>query len=725
MDINPTLVGSYEILLSSVLVVMMHSCARLSPLFLGFLHVSLYQQVDSSLLGHVDLSEPTPVWNTLSICPTGLTNDRTTEKKLLSVVGKGSGLSFTVQIAEGVSEIALYEPHTVNVQGDQVSVFQFIPPQGISDKQLDITATSQSKVAAYLKVSQNCGEVAFQKDLERIDYKKESLRLSFATKGQITLSRVSIPPLTDDVSGWFIGIGLKNLSDDVKLNESKYVTLKLTKSFDYNYATPISILFFVSFVVGMLVSIIAYFLFEESLTKDEPSEGNQVKNADLKSYTYITGIVGILLMIGTFQFVFANWNTMVQKGDRDNCYYNDFCYRVGYHDIPFNLMISNLTYIVHGLILVVWVLILESKVNVRCQSSRDAVEATAMKKRYCFSIGYAFSWGLVFEGLFSMLYHFCPSRFTFQFDSALLFFVAGLIVLLMFRAILNTGGMNFNFLQFSLLFFPLKYFYDVLNSDDGFKKVIEKFFFGFLTIWWFVVFCCTINKLNIRKKIHGDGFEDEVIVVSLLLGGLGALCEIFIFNLYSDLAQVFLFACTPCSAVAILARARLCDKLSKLKRKFARFDGKCVLPEPSAKNIFQGLFILLTLIISVAAFVVFKSLPTTNKTSSPENSRDQNEECVILGFFDWHDLWHFLSSFAVLMGAFVVMFLSSKAEQSPQAEIRDNTEPREQGEKSAVQAETRVYIEPEKQRKKRANQVRRRGNNEPEAQEKKRAETPA
>ena len=723
MDINPTLVGSYEILLSSVLVVMMHSCARLSPLFLGFLHVSLYQQVDSSLLGHVDLSEPTPVWNTLSICPTGLTNDRTTEKKLLSVVGKGSGLSFTVQIAEGVSEIALYEPHTVNVQGDQVSVFQFIPPQGISDKQLDITATSQSKVAAYLKVSQNCGEVAFQKDLERIDYKKESLRLSFATKGQITLSRVSIPPLTDDVSRWFIGIGLKNLSDDVKLNESKYVTLKLTKSFDYNYATPISILFFVSFVVGMLVSIIAYFLFEESLTKDEPSEGNQVKNADLKSYTYITGIVGILLMIGTFQFVFANWNTMVQKGDRDNCYYNDFCYRVGYHDIPFNLMISNLTYIVHGLILVVWVLILESKVNVRCQSSRDAVEATAMKKRYCFSIGYAFSWGLVFEGLFSMLYHLCPSRFTFQFDSALLFFVAGLIVLLMFGIILNTRG--FSFLRFFLLYLPLKYFYDVLNSDDGFKKVIEKFFFGFLTIWWFVVFCCTINKLNIRKKIHGDGFEDEVIAVSLLLGGLGALCEIFIFNLYSDLAQVFLFACTPCSAVAILARARLCDKLSKLKRKFARFDGKCVLPEPSAKNIFQGLFILLTLIISVAAFVVFKSLPTTNKTSSPENSRDQNEECVILGFFDWHDLWHFLSSFAVLMGAFVVMFLSSKAEQSPQAEIRDNTEPREQGEKSAVQAETRVYIEPEKQRKKRENQVRRRGNNEPEAQEKKRAETPA
>ena len=184
----------------------------------------------------MDLSKPTPVWNTLSICPTGLTNNKTTGKNLVSVLGKGIGLSFTVQIAEDASEIALDQPHTVNVQGDEVSVFQFIPPQDISDKQLDITATSQSTVAAYLKVSQNCKEVDVQKDLESINYKKESLRLSFATKGRITLSSVSIPPLTDSISRWFIGIGLKNLSGDVKPSESKKVLPRLFVSyFLYHY----------------------------------------------------------------------------------------------------------------------------------------------------------------------------------------------------------------------------------------------------------------------------------------------------------------------------------------------------------------------------------------------------------------------------------------------------------------------------------------------------------
>ena len=708
---------------------LMYSCARLSLLFLGFLHVSLYQQGEWSLLGHVEVSEPTPVWNTLSICPTGLTDNKTTEEKLLSVVGNDNGLSFTVQIAEGASEIALDEPHTVNVHGDEVSVFQFIPPQGISDKQLDITATSESKVAAYLKVSQNCKEVDLQEDLKSIDYKKESLRLSFATKGRITLSRVSIPPLTDSVSRWFIGIGLKNLSGDVKLSESKNVTLKLTRSFDYNYATPICVLVFVSFVVGILVSIFAYFLFEESLTKVKVGKGKQgndnveqkISRCDLweviryhwfsfgpKTYSYLTGTVGAVLMVGAFQFVFANWDTMIQEGDRDNCYYNDFCYRVGDHDIPFNLMISNLTYIVHGLILVVWVLILETKVNLRCKSRAANVQgsrlpehilscpetnihhleggipepenpmeteerkkkekdffAKAMKKRYCFSIGYAFSWGLVFQGLFSTLYHFCPSRFTFQFDSAFMFIIAGLTVLLLYNGIeqnrcLSSGNAkhpvdasNF-FLFFVVPLFIFNYFGVLFNSDSGLNKVIQGFFFTFLIIWWLLMVIWAFCILDIDQKIRGDR-RDKCDAFLFLLGGLIVPCGIFMLYLFSDLAQVFLFVCIACSVFAILAKAMPWEKLCKC-------ECKCVCDcNYSVKVILQGLFISITILILLAALSVFEALPTTKKTSSPENSRDQNEECVIFGFFDWHDLWHFLSSLALLMSAFVIMFISSKA----------------------------------------------------------------
>ena len=755
---------------------LMYSCARLSPLFLGFLHVSLYQQVDSSLLGHVNLSASTPVWKTLSICPTGSTKKRTWEK-MLSVVGKGIGLSFTVQITEGASEIALDQPHTVDVQRDEVSVFQFISPQGISDKQLDITVTSQSTVSAYLKVSQNCKEVDLQEDLESIDYQKKSLRLSFATKGRITLSRVSMPPLTDSFPRWFIGIGLKNFDDD-KLNGSKKVTLKLSRSFDYNYATPICVLLLLSLVGGIVVSIAAYSLFKESLTQVNP--GDQVNdNAALtrvfffemlkviryhwfsfgpKTFSYITGIVGAVLMVGAFQFVFANWYTMIQEGNRDNCYYNDFCYRVTNHDIPFNLMISNLTYILHGVILVVWVLILETKVNLRCKSRAANVQgsrlpehilscpetnihhleggipkpenpmeteerkkeeniffAKAMKKRYCFSIGYAFSWGLVFEGLFSTLYHFCPSRFTFQFDSAFMFIIAGLTVLLLYNGIEQNrcpssgnakhpvGASNF-FLFFVVPLFTFNYFGVLFNSNVGLNKVMQGFFFTFLVIWWLVMLYWAYCKLDIHQKISGGDSKDKCDAILFLLGSLILSSAILIISWFSDLAQAFLFACIACSVFAIVAKTKLSEKLYKcmsncqgrIHQFNCTFKCKCTCKCKCAcnckcackcdnvdKNFFQLLFILFTAIILVSACIVFSCLPTTNKTSSPENSRDQNEECVIFGFFDWHDLWHFLSSFALLMGAFVVMFISSEAEQSPQAETRGNNEPEAQGSHNA------------------------------------------
>ena len=642
---------------------MMYPCARLSLLFLGFLLVSLYQQVDSSLLGHVDLSEPTPLWNTLSICPTGLTNDQNTKEKLLSV-GKGSGLSFTVQIAEGASEIALDQPHTVNVQGDEVSVFQFISPQGISDKQLDITAMSQSTVAAYLKVSQNCKEVDVHKDLESINYKKESLRLSSATKGRITLSNVSIPPLTDSVPRWSIGISLKNLSGDVKLSESKNVTLKLTRSFDYSYATPSCVLFVVSLVAGTLVSIIAYFLFEESLTQVKPSEGDKFNyNTDLevlackrseviryhwfssgpKTHSYIIGILGIVLMIGAFQFVLSYWDTMIQEGNRDKCYYNDFCYRVVNYDIPFNLIISNLTYIIHGLILAVCVLTLEEKAMVFGKAINDW---------YPFSIGYTFSWALVFQGLLSALCHLCPSRFTYLFELVFMFVIAGLTLLLFLHNGIKqnsskdekdpVGVTNF----FVLLTVSLLIFHYLLNSR--LNTIMQGFFCVILIIWWLVKVLRVFLKLNRHPKFAGNNKFNAFLII---LGGLLISGPINMFYRFSDPDQMFSMTCTFSILAEILTQALLWEKLFKCE------SGKLL-----GKGTLQDLFISLTFIISVAAVGVFTKLPTTNQTLSPENSRDKNQECVIFGFFDWHGLGHFLSSFALLMGAFVVMFISSELE---------------------------------------------------------------
>ena len=76
-----------------------------------------------------------------------------------------------------------------------------------------------------------------------MDYKGGSLRLLFAKKGQITLSKFSIPPLTASTSSWFIGIAIKNASGDTPIDARKIVTLTLKKSFDHTCTKPFLILF--------------------------------------------------------------------------------------------------------------------------------------------------------------------------------------------------------------------------------------------------------------------------------------------------------------------------------------------------------------------------------------------------------------------------------------------------------------------------------------------------
>ena len=57
------------------------------------------------------------------------------------------------------------------------------------------------------------------------------------------------------------------MSGGVKFSESKNVTLKLTRSFDYNHAKPVSALFLASLLGGIVVSIMAHLLFKESLSE--------------------------------------------------------------------------------------------------------------------------------------------------------------------------------------------------------------------------------------------------------------------------------------------------------------------------------------------------------------------------------------------------------------------------------------------------------------------------
>ena len=363
----------------------------------GSLHVSVYR-ADESSLGHLDILQSSFDQNSLPLC-----SSNELSENYLTFSGT-PGLNFALEIAQ-VKDIKLGEtrPFTLSSR-DPVRIFKFVPTGDISDTQLDITVTSESAdVPAYLKVSRVCKDV--QKDnIDEVNYKQgESIRLSFAKKGRITLSKVSVPPLTDSTSSWFIGIAIKNATGKTWPNATKTVNLTLTRSFDYSYSGPLLILGLgISFTLGVLVSLWAWFSFRECICRPQCTASAEIESINNtiqlswvefflamchvfsrysfgrgpKTYSYITCIVGSVLMEGAFQFVFANWYVMIHEGDRDNCYYNDVCYRVRYLDVPYNLIISNLAYVVHDLILVMNVWCMESELLARCRNLANRGRST-------------------------------------------------------------------------------------------------------------------------------------------------------------------------------------------------------------------------------------------------------------------------------------------------------------------------------------------------------------
>ena len=76
-----------------------------------------------------------------------------------------------------------------------------------------------------------------------------------------------------------------------------------------------------------------------------------------------------------------------------------------------------------------------------------------------------------------------------------MFIIAGLIVLLLYNGIEQNpcqnakhpvGASNF-FLFFIVPLFTFNYFGVLFNSNVGFNKVMQGFFFAFLVIWWLVM----------------------------------------------------------------------------------------------------------------------------------------------------------------------------------------------------------------------------------------------
>ena len=679
---------------------------------------------------------------------------------------------------------------------------------------------------------------------------RSALRLSFTTLGRITLSHASKPQLK--TGRWFIGVFLK----DPRHNPNRPVMKTVEVSLDFAGGTEhLQILFlFMLSLLSLLIAVYAHVFLNpdpkdrlavwcissnckskstlsgnadrggarnKTLPDSNGSSESPLNSAETEyihesTFAYTTLIAGFSLVTGAAQFIILNWKNMIDSGNRDICYYNDFCYRATItHDIPLNLMISNIVYVVHGIVLFLSILLRQyytSKTtndnttngnttktirpmvirpkqydqwqydqnnttktirpmvirpkqydqwqydqnNTTNGNTTKTIRPMAIRpKQYdqnnttngnttngnttngntkrSYSIAYAFSWALIFEGIFSSLYHLCPSRMTFQFDSAFMFVMCGLVVAAVFnfrakaqpaapsteaqqaapsteaqQAAPSTeaqpddnavglhtevqpgapsteaqpdGSAVSSLMRASKLFLffisPLLIinYLGSIHDTDGFQLFPLKYLFYALVLvwilsmfiwavwvwcWLYILFTVVVGIVWHFTVFLGGNWSNFFLFSCLLAAGL----TVFGFCLTKCLPKICLrkisYQCVlQCLTVCL---ACLCECLHKISCQCVSQCPRKCWRKINRQCLYKWIFIAIYIGVLAACWGIalhfFLRKEVTDKVRLPSRSRELNKECVFFEYYDYHDLWHIFSSFALLETVYLILWIT-------------------------------------------------------------------
>ncbi|ROL54689.1 SID1 transmembrane family member 2 [Anabarilius grahami] len=266
-------------------------------------------------------------------------------------------------------------------------------------------------------------------------------------------------------------------------------------------------------------------------------------------------------------------------GNQDICYYNFLCAHPLGALSSFNNILSNLGYVMLGLLFLLIVL------------QRDILHNRALERNenaaLHFGLYYAMGTALMMEGLLSACYHVCPNYTNFQFDTSFMYMIAGLCMLKLYQK--RHPDIN-------------------ASAYSAYACLAAVIFFSVLGV------------------VFGKGNTAFWIVFSVI----------------HILATMLLS-----TQLYYMGRWRLNSGI--LRRILAAYG---LIKRPNDFASYLLAIAICNLLLYFAFYIIMKGLSTWQKT--PAESREHNRECILLSFFDDHDIWHFLSSIA-MFGSFLVL----------------------------------------------------------------------
>nr|QEL51162.1 SID1 transmembrane family member 2 [Ctenopharyngodon idella] len=366
-------------------------------------------------------------------------------------------------------------------------------------------------------------------------------------------------------------------------------------------------------------------------------------------YFWNIATIAVFYALPVIQLVITYQTVVNVTGNQDICYYNFLCAHPLGALSSFNNILSNLGYVMLGLLFLLIVLqrdILHNRALERNEST--ALECGIPKH---FGLYYAMGTALMMEGLLSACYHVCPNYTNFQFDTSFMYMIAGLCMLKLYQkrhpdinasaysayaclaAVIFFSVLGVVFgkgnTAFWIVFSVIHILATMLLSTQLYYMGRWRLDSGILRRILYVIYTDCIRQCS------GPMYIDRMVL--LVMGNIvnWSLASYGLIKRPNDFAS-YLLAIAICNlllyfAFYIIMKLRSGERIQCLAL----------------------VCILFTAVVwGFALFFFFQGLSTWQKT--PAESREHNRECILLSFFDDHDIWHFLSSIA-MFGSFLVL----------------------------------------------------------------------
>jgi len=383
-----------------------------------------------------------------------------------------------------------------------------------------------------------------------------------------------------------------------------------------------------------------------------------------KAFLYLVPLLSLFYMIPSAQMVYAEQQRAKATGNLEQCFLNYGCSRPWSVFDDFNHIISNSGYIIYGIVFIILVRLKSKFLPEENRTESDHLGKIGLPQQH--SLFYTMGVCMVMQGVFSGIFHVCPSNISLQFDTTMMYIMMILVFIKiyqfrhpdtstnayhsMYGFVIALGMEALSLYIFSSLWKGLFYsLFCVLYLFAIIHVAIDCYYYGAIKTSFLqnLPIFMRHSTHNILYCLYPKRFVLSIIFVIINFA-------LMFFTVSRSFEEGAKSLSTPILIIFAINVGLFLSyyMFRKVVEIFQNPEGEGTRLRWSMR-FFSFIFFLLAVALGMVA-MVFYTRRHQSRNSTPPESRNKNELCHVWDFFDNHDMWHFFSATALFL-AFIFL----------------------------------------------------------------------